>query len=274
MTFTQRWCIFTFAFNTMWAIPVFIAYFVIPALLYWGRDLMVYNTMNELRWQLRLCTIWILSLRINELVLTLPSGYIQGQRGSMAWQFMTPYFAITILRCYILPKWAGGKEIAFVASGSIRDRLKERSATLRAGLWTRIKLMGIHCRIYFFIFFILYCLGAAGIDWWRAWKIGHRTGEVKLALRHLLVNSMLPPTWWLFLTISYLVPIMYVFFPPTVPDRDDMMNFDPKTGVGYPKHKEIKQVWGVLPLVREIIWGLTVVYVIVLFVGTFIVKDF
>ncbi|KAH8723402.1 nucleotide-diphospho-sugar transferase [Phaeosphaeriaceae sp. PMI808] len=270
MTFPQRWCIFTFAFNTMMAIPVFIAYFIIPALLFWGRDLLVFVTDDQLRWQIRLCAIWVVSLRINEVVLTLPSGYIQGQRSAMAWQFMTPYLAVTILRCYILPTWLGGKPIAFVASGAIRDRLKERCAESRAGLWTRMKLMGIHCRVWFFVVFVPYCLGAAGLDWWRAWKIGHESDDIKDALRHLLVNSMLPPMWWLFLAISFLVPIWYVFFPPTVPNRDDMMNFDQKTGAGQPKHQEIKQVWGVLPLIREIIWGLTVAYVIVLFVGTFI----
>lgn len=121
MTFPQRWCIFTFAFNTIMSIPVFIAFFVIPALLFWGRDLMVYNRLEKLPWQLRLCAIWVFSLRINEIVLTVPSGYIQGQRSSMAWQFMMPYLAVTILRCYILPTWLGGKEIAFVASGAIRD---------------------------------------------------------------------------------------------------------------------------------------------------------
>jgi hypothetical protein len=270
MTFPQRFCIFTFAFNTMMTIPVFIAFLIIPALLYWGRDLLVYVTTEQLRWQIRLCAIWVFSLRFNEIIMCIPSGYIQGQRSSMAWQFMIPYLAVTILRCYILPKWLGGKEIAFLASGAIRDRLKERSAANRAGLGTRMKLMGIHCRIYFFVIFIGYCLGAAGLDWYRAWKIGHDTGNVEEALRHLLVNSLLPPTWWLFLVISFLIPIVYVFFPPTVPDRDDMMDFDPKTGVGYPKHKEIKQVWGLLPLVREICWGLTVVYCLVLFIGTFL----
>jgi hypothetical protein len=271
MTFPQRWCIFTFAFNTIMAIPVFLAYFIIPALLYWGRDLLVYVTDTQLRWQIRLCAIWVVSLRINEIVLTVPSGYIQGQRSAMAWQFMTPYLAVTILRCYILPTWLGGKPIAFVASGAIRDRLKERSATERADLWTRIKLMGIHCRVWFFVLFVPYCLGAAGLDWYRAWKIGHERGHnVKNALRHLLVNSMLPPMWWLFLAISFCIPIWYVFAPPTVPDRDDMMNFDQKTGAGQPKHQEIKQVWGGLTLFREIVWALTVIYVIVLFVGTFI----
>jgi hypothetical protein len=281
MTFPQRWCIFTFAFNTIMAIPVFLAYFIIPALLYWGRDLLVYVHDDQLRWQIRLCAIWVVSLRINEIVLTLPSGYIQGQRSAMAWQFMTPYLAVTILRCYILPTWLGGKKIAFLASGAIRDRLKERSETQRAGLWTRIKLMGIHCRIWFFVLFVPYCLGAAGIDWYRAWRIGH-TGlhpknhsdttdtNMELVLRHLLVNSLLPPMWWLFLAISFCIPIWYMFAPSTVPDRDDMMIFDQKTGAGQPKHQEIKQVWGGLPLVREVIWGLTVVYVIVLFVGTFI----
>ncbi|KAH4601907.1 hypothetical protein HBH82_167390 [Parastagonospora nodorum] len=266
MTFPQRWCIFTFAFNTIMAIPVFIAYFIIPALLYWGRDLLVYVTDDQLRWQIRLCAIWVVSLRINEIVLTLPSGYIQGQRSAMAWQFMTPYLAVTILRCYILPTWLGGKKIAFLASGAIRDRLKERSETHRAGLWTRIKLMGIHCRIWFFVLFVPYCLGAAGLDWYRAYS----QPSTNASLRHLLVNSMLPPMWWLFLAISFCIPILYVFRPPTVPDRDDMMNFDQKTGAGQPKHQEIRQTWGFLPLVREVAWGLTVVYVLVLFVGTFV----
>lgn len=270
MTFPQRWCIFTFALNTIMTIPVFVAYFIIPALLYWGRDLMVYVTPDQLRWQLRLCAIWVWSLRINEIVLTVPSGYIQGQRSAMAWQFMVPYLAVSVLRCYILPKWLGGKEIAFLASGAIRDRLRERYANSRAGLKVRLKLMGIHCRIWFFVFFVLYCFGAAGLDWWRAWKIGHASGDIDKALRHLLVNSLLPPTWWIFLAVAYLVPIVYVFFPPTVPERDDMMNFDPKTGAGQPKHKEIKQVWGFLTLFREILWALTVVYCLVLFVGTFV----
>jgi hypothetical protein len=270
MTFAQRWCIFTFAFNTMMTIPMFIAYFIIPVLIYWGRDLMVYTTPDQLRWQIRLCAIWVWALRINEIVLTLPSGYIQGQRSAMAWQFMIPYIAVSVLRCYILPTWLGGKEIAFLASGAIRDRLKERNAKLRAGLWVRVKLMGINCRVWFHVLFVLFCFGAAGLDWWRAWKIGQHAGDIKQALRHLVVNSMLPPMWWLFLAIAYMVPVWYVFFPPTVPDLDDMMDFDPKTGAGQPKHKEIKQVWGVLTLVREICWGLTVVYCLVLFVGTFI----
>jgi hypothetical protein len=270
MTFAQRWCIFTFALNTIMSIPMFLAYFIIPALLYWGRDLMVYTTPDQFRWQLRLCAIWVWSLRFNDIVLTLPSGYIQGQRSAMAWQFMIPYIAVSVLRCYVLPKWLGGKEIAFLASGAVRDRLKERSKEHRAGTWLRVKLLSIHCRIWFFVLFVAYCLGAGGIDWWRAWKAGQVAGDVTAALRHLIVNSMLPPMWWLFLAISFLVPIVYIFSPPTVPERDDMMIFDPETGAGRPIHKEIKQIWGFLPMVREICWALTLIYVLVLFIGTFL----
>ncbi|PVH73782.1 glycosyltransferase family 2 protein [Cadophora sp. DSE1049] len=270
MTFRQRWCIFTFAFNTLMTIPVFLCYFIIPALLYWGHDLMVYTTLDQFRWQLRLGSIWVCLLRINELVISLPSGYIQAQRCAMAYQFMIPYMAVCVLRCYILPKWLGGKEIAFLASGAIRDKLKERNPKLRAGLLVRLKLMGWNCRVYFHLLFVGFCLGAAGIDWWRAWKVGQRANDIVPALRHLLVNSMLPPLWWLMLVLAYLIPVVYVFFPPSVPDREELWDFDQKTGVGYPKVKEMKQVWGVLPLVREVLWGLTIVYCIVLFVGTFI----
>ncbi|KAG4415720.1 hypothetical protein IFR04_011133 [Cadophora malorum] len=270
MTFRQRWCIFTFAFNTIMTIPVFICHFIIPALLWWGQDLMVYTTLSQFRWQLRLASIWVCLLRINELFLSLPSGYIQAQRGAMAFQFMMPYMATCVLRCYILPKWLGGKEIAFLASGAIRDKLRERNKQMRAGLLVRLKLIGWNCRVYFHLIFVGFCFGAAGMDWYRAWKIQWDEGSVIPALRHLLVNSMLAPPWWLMLALSYLVPVAYVFFPPSVPDREALWDFDQKTGVGYPKVKEIKQTWGVLTLVREVLWGLTIVYCIVLFVGTFI----
>ena len=111
---------------------------------------------------------------------------------------------------------------------------------------------------------------AATVDWIRAAKIHRKTHDIVPALRHVLVNSMLPPIWWLMFALACLIPIVYVFFPPSVPDREELWDFDINTGVGYPKVKEMKQVWGVLPLVREIVWGLTVIYCIVLFIGTFI----
>jgi hypothetical protein len=272
MTFRQRWCVFTFAFNTLMTIPVFICYFIIPALLYWGHDLMVYNTLTQLRWQIRLGCIWVCTLRLNEIVVGLPSGYIQSQRSAMAYQFMAPYLAMAILRCYILPWWLGGKEIAFLASGAIRNKLKERYEKHRAGLWVRVKLMGWDCEVYVHLILSLVCLGAFGIDTWRAVRISKdaKTGGSVLALRHLLVNSMLPPVWWLMILIAFLVPVGYMFWPPTVPEREDLLTRDPKTGVAQPTVKEIKQVWGILPLVREVVWALTVCYCIVLFVGTFI----
>lgn len=270
MTFRQRWCIFTFAFNTIMAIPIFICYFIIPVLLFWGRDLLVYTTLDQLRWQLRLCAVWVFSIRLNDTITSLPSGYIQASRCAMGYQFMIPYLAVTILRCYILPKWLGGKNIAFEASGAIRDKLRERNSKLRAGLLVRLRLMGWNCRVYFHVIFVAFCLGAAGFDWYKAVKLHRETHDIIPVLRHLLVNSLLPPTWWLMLALAFLIPIVYVFFPPSVPDIEELWDFDSKTGVGYPKVKEMKQAWGYLLPLREILWALTVVYCAVLFVGTFI----
>lgn len=142
-------------------------------------------------------------------------------------------------------------EIAFLASGAIRDKLKERSPKLRAGLLVRLKLMGWNCRVYFHLIFYWVSRRWGGVDWWRAWKIKQDANDVVPALRHLLVYSMLPPGWWLMLASAYMVPVGYVLFPPSVPDREDLWDFDPKTGVGYPKVKEMKPVWGILSFVRE-----------------------
>ncbi|KAL2067572.1 hypothetical protein VTL71DRAFT_1997 [Oculimacula yallundae] len=270
MTLRQRLCIFTFAFTNIMMIPTFLCYLIIPALLYWGHDLMVYTTLDQLRWQIRLGTIWVFLLRVNDILASLPSGYIQAQRSAMSYQFMIPWVAVSILHCYILPKWLGGAELAFIPSGAIRDKLSERNSNRRANFLVRLKLIGWDCRVYVHLIFVGVCLGAAAVDWWRAWKIHRDSNDVVAALRHLLVNSMMAPLWWLMLTIGYLVPVVYILFPPSVPDREELWNFDPKTGVGYPKFKEMKQVWGVLPLLREIVWALTVVYCMILFVGTFV----
>ncbi|KAF2757481.1 nucleotide-diphospho-sugar transferase [Pseudovirgaria hyperparasitica] len=270
MTFAQRWCIFTFAFTTLLILPQLLAFLALPTLLYWGRPLLVSTTASELRWQIRLAAIWICSLRLNDVAFALPSGYFQGQRNAMAWQFMMPYLAVAVVRCYVLPSWLGGVQIAFQASGAVRDHLMERSARWRAGLRTRIRLIGAYCHIWFFVGFVGFALGAGGTDVYRAWEVRGRGGDVRDALLHLLVRSCLPPGWWLLLATSFAVPVLYMFAPPTVPEWDEVMVVEPETGVGRPGFMEARQSWGGLVLVREIIWGVMVVYCVVLFAGTFV----
>lgn len=251
-------------------VPMLLSYFVLPGLLYSGQDLMVYSTLDELRWQIRLCAIWFWFFRLNEMTLSIPTGYIHGQRMAMSNLWMSPYLSFTLIRHHLLPNWFGGKKSVFTASGSIHDYLHERDAEKRASLYRRLNVIIVHCSVYVHLIYVLYAWGAALTDFVRAANIAKEAQDSIAALQHLLVHSMMPPLWWLVLSTSFLVPIFYAFWPPTVLDRQHLIQRHPNTLVAQPKFKNIEQKWGLLTGVREVEVALIMVYVTVLFIGTFV----
>lgn len=48
---------------------------------------------------------------------------------------------------------------------------------------------------------------------------------------------------WLFSFFACLTPIFYAVFPPTVPDRDELLVKDPLTGARYPKKSARGVTW-------------------------------
>lgn len=55
-----------------------------------------------------------------------------------------------------------------------------------------------------------------------------------------------------------------------MPDREDLLDRDPGTGIAYPKESAKELRWGKKNVLHEILYGLLTVYTIVLFIGTFI----
>lgn len=269
MTFRQRFSTFAFALESLMMIPVFCSHLIIPTLFYVGQDILVYTTTDELRWQLRLCAVWTWLFRLNEITMALPSGYIHGQRMAMSYTWMSPYLAFTLIRCCLLPKCLGGQKKAFTASGSIGNKLHERNGKLRAPLIRRLKLIIFDCSAYFHIFYTFYALGSVAIDIARAIIKAQKT-NAQQGFLHLLARSFLPPAWWLLWVTSFLVPLMYAIWPPTVPDREELLVRDPKTLVARPKTREVKQTWNAITAAREVEFGIICIYVTILFIGSFL----
>lgn len=48
---------------------------------------------------------------------------------------------------------------------------------------------------------------------------------------------------WLFSFFACLTPIYYAVFPPTVPDREELLTQDPLTGARYPKQSARRVTW-------------------------------
>lgn len=54
-------------------------------------------------------------------------------------------------------------------------------------------------------------------------------------LTFLVTRMGWPPLFWLQFIASALTPITYTLWPPTQPDREDLLDRDAKTGLAYPK---------------------------------------
>jgi hypothetical protein len=266
MTLPNRICCTVFMMDNVLNITSVATYFLQPALLYWGRDLMVFTTISELRWQLRLCAIWVWMLRISDVMCRLPTGFVHGQRYSISYQWMQPYLAYSLIRCFFIPAWLGRKNMPFTASGSIADRLQERSARNRAPLHRRLKLIVLDYGAWFHIAYIAIVYGAVIRDWVRVSHIP----TTRAKFFHLLTHSFLPPAWWVMFTTTYLLPIVYAINPPTVPDREDLLERDPLTLVARPKERVVKELCDITVIARETIFVLITIYVTILFVLTFI----
>jgi hypothetical protein len=74
---------------------------------------------------------------------------------------------------------------------------------------------------------------------------------------------------WLLAINAAWAPIHYAIWPPTMPDREDLLDRDPVTGIAHPKKETKSIVWDKTYAFHEIEYTLLTVYTTVIFVGTF-----
>lgn len=134
--------------------------------------------------------------------------------------------------------------------------------------------MLIHQYVLVHVLFVLGCLAGVGLAFARcfgeariasAYEVHHpRTREEQYV--YLVTRIGWPPLLWLQNTISATSPILYMLYPPTAPDREDLLDRDPKTGVAYPKTEarlERKNMWIAW---RHSVVGLTSLYILSLLI--------
>lgn len=265
MNFFQRLSGFVFSMDALFKMFLLISMATIPIVLISGGTLVAYTDTNQLRWQIRLCTISLLLTIINLYITYLPSGYRLGRQESSATLWMAPYHAVTVIRSFILPRWLGGKALSFKPSGSIKDDLNERNALCRAPLMRRLKVIMIDCGGIVHLTFVLFLLAAVVVSSVRAFE---RHGKWVI-LEYLLTHVAWPPMLWVPMIHSCLIPLRYAISPPSVPDREELLNRDPKTGVAHPKQEWKDQRWTKRNYFKEVIYCLATIYTVALFVGTF-----
>ncbi|KAJ4328874.1 hypothetical protein N0V84_000662 [Fusarium piperis] len=267
MTVAQRFSGFLYASLSMYTILLTISLFAIPIILIMQKPLVAYATDEQLRWLIRACFASVISNRLCEFALFIPAGYHTGQRGSRYQLWMAPYIALCIIRSFILPTWLGGQAQAFKPTGSLGSALNERDPKLRKNMFRRLWGILMNYMALFHLAFVYMTLVAVVLTSFRSFSTQDTTRGVLVGL---LTHAFWPPLTFLFICSSLWTPISYAIDPPAMPDREDLLNRDPKTQIAHPTKVSKKIAFGGQAAWFELEYTITTAYTCLVFVASFI----
>ncbi|KKA27202.1 hypothetical protein TD95_002095 [Thielaviopsis punctulata] len=266
MTFAQRFSGFLYAMLSLYTIILTISIFAVPIILIMEKPLVAYATDDQLRWLMRGAFGAVVTNRLCEFAMFAPAGYHTGQRGSRYQLWMAPYIALCIIRSFILPTWLGGQTQAFKPTGSLGSALNERDPAARKNMFLRLWAVLINYMAIFHLAFVYFALIGATITTFRCFSVEKTT---KSELTCLLTHVFWPPVTILFTCNSLWTPISYAIDPPSMPDREQLLERDPKTGVAHPTPQSKKIAFGGQAAWFEIEYTLTTAFTILIFVLSF-----
>ncbi|CAI7669196.1 unnamed protein product [Penicillium bialowiezense] len=241
MTFAQRFSGFLYATLSVYTLLLTASLFAIPIILLWGKRLVAFATEEQLRWLIWSCFAATVSNRLCEMALFIPAGYHTGQRGSRYQLWMSPYIALCIVRSFLLPTWLGGQTQAFKPTGSLGSTLNERDPKKSKNMFVRLRVILFNYMASFHLAFVYVTLIAVVISSYRCFAQNSGFRDIILCL---ITHAFWPPLTFLFICSSLWTPVSYAIHPPSMPDREDLLTRDPKTGVAHPTNKSKKIAFG------------------------------
>jgi hypothetical protein len=273
LNFKQRLVGFAFDLRQLVQIPIALSYLIIPLVLLSGSPLVFWATGGQLKVLIRLVCIWSATHWIHNGVMGALAAVgndftsydlRMSSYDSEMEQWLSPcestdhmldftqhwdkvltwldYF-LAFIRSFVLPKALGGETVGFKASGSISSDFQERDARLRAPLLRRLRVTLFSHHAIVHAIFVVACLAGVALNFARAFSpvnIPNLWDTTALANAHdrlvfFVTRLGWPPLFWMQFIASALTPITYAIWPPTQPDREELLDRDEKTGVAYPK---------------------------------------
>lgn len=257
---------FIYAVLSLYNIFITLSLFALPIVLITGNALVAYATDYQLKWLIRACFVALFTNRVCELAMFLPSGYATGQRGSRAQIWMAPYITLSILRSFVLPEWLGGQKQAFKPTGSLKSELNERDPHARAGVFQRLSVIAINYMAGYHMFYVYLVLAAVTLTTSRC-VFDQYTADEKL--KCMLTHAFWPPIAWIVTISAFWTPIQYALDPPSVPEREQLLDRDPKTGIAHPSKKSKKTAFAGQTVWFELEYLFSTAFTAVVFVLTF-----
>ncbi|CAG8242099.1 unnamed protein product [Penicillium salamii] len=266
MTFAQRFSGFLYATLSVYTLLLTASLFAIPIILLWGKRLVAFATEEQLRWLIWSCFAATVSNRLCELALFVPAGYHTGQRGSRYQLWMSPYIALCIVRSFILPTWLGGQTQAFKPTGSLGSTLNERDPKKTKNMFVRLRVILLNYMASFHLAFVYVTLIAVVISSYRCFAQNSGFRDIILCL---ITHAFWPPLTFLFICSSLWTPVSYAIHPPSMPEREELLTRDPKTGVAHPTKKSKKIAFGGQAAWFELQYMVATIATILVFIYSF-----
>jgi len=266
MTIAQRFSGFLYATLSLFTILVTASLFAIPVVLLWGKPLVAFSSIEQLRWLIWACFATTISNRLCEFVLFIPAGYNVGQRDFRYQLWMSPYLAICIVRAFLLPTWLGGEVVAFKPTGSLGSALNERDPTNKKNMLRRLWTILFNYLAIFHFSFVYITLVAVVLTTYRGF---FQEAGTKAIILGLITHAFWPPLTFLFICSSLWTPVSYAIDPPTMPDREELLDRDSKTGVAHPTTQSKKIGFGGQAAWFELQHTAATIYTVLIFAYSF-----
>ncbi|KAG9246755.1 putative glycosyl transferase [Calycina marina] len=266
MTLAQRFSGGLYATLGMTTVFVTASLLAIPVVLLWGKPLIAYSSAEQLRWLIRACFASTIFGRICEFVLFIPAGYHSGQRDFRYQIWMSPYLALCIVRAFLLPTWLGGQAVAFKPTGSLGSALNERDPALKKNMLRRLWAILFNFMAGFHFLYVYVTLVAVVLTSYRCFFADFDTKQIIVCL---ITHAFWPPLTFLFICTSLWTPVSYAIDPPIMPDREELLIRDHKTGVAHPKPKSKKIGFGGQAAMFELQHSAATIYTCLVFAYSF-----
>ncbi|THW82449.1 nucleotide-diphospho-sugar transferase [Aureobasidium pullulans] len=148
-----------------------------------------------------------------ELLASTSCGYLALRRRieGMHWLHTHLFFA---LAKELVPKSLAGSRIGFIPTALAESKIQERHTDRRPGLFRRLRVMFLYQELWYHVVVVL---AAATI-----FSFGLVKSNDEGSLRYLLTHLLVPGAAWSSHFAS-LRPIAYALWPPTMPERRELM---------------------------------------------------
>lgn len=158
--------------------------------------------------------------------------------------------------------------MAFSSSGSIKSELNERDPKTRAPLFRRLKVILWDCDVYLHLLYIIFVVTAVTLST----VLGIvKSDSIHTLLIYLLTHAFWPSMLWLLSLSACCEPIRYAIWPPTMPEREQLLDRDQKTGIARPKEEWKKQRYSKKTFWHETEYSGVTIFTSVVFFGAFFI---